>query len=152
GSSLGLVRSAPDPGQVRLHDGPDEVPAVRVLEDVRRELDGPDLFFFPVPDVHCRRHRGHSVFRANVDRTIFTYELRAPGTGPHREIVLFSRPPLATTTCLVVAWRPPRRPDERVPGYTREGNADGPIEPGARWNMEARGARARAERVPRATA
>ncbi len=37
---------------------------------------------------------------------------------------------------LLVDWRPPSRPDDRVPGYTRDGNAEGPIEPGARWNIE----------------
>src|SRR6185295_3227817 len=56
----------------------------------------------------------------------------APGTAPLIINKLFSASTRATVSRFIVTRTSPMWPDERLPLITRDGNADAPIEPGAR--------------------
>src|SRR5713101_4733804 len=60
----------------------------------------------------------------------------APGTAPRIINKLFSASTRATVRPFVVICASPMWPEERIPGSTRDGYADAPIEPGARTFME----------------
>ncbi len=60
----------------------------------------------------------------------------APGTAPRTTSRLLPASTRTTLTLRSVTLSVPMCPAPFMPGSTREGKAEAPIEPGARWNIE----------------
>src|SRR5205085_10474910 len=134
GAVLDLVRSLAERGEVVAHRLVDQVLLVRIAEDVVGQLDRADLLVVPVLDVDGR-HR-HSPRFPFLEKRTTTRPFLPPGTAPLMWRRLVSASTLATRRFLTVTCSPPMRPAIRMPFMTREGKAEAPIEPGARWNIE----------------
>src|SRR5258708_14362185 len=126
---LGRRRSAPHARQVMPHRFVQQ----RFI-DVRAEhrvgqLHAADLLIAQIDNVYLR----HGYFLALLT---ITYPPFGPGTAPLISSTFSSGSTSTISRLRTVTRVVPICPDIFIPGKTRDGKLDAPIEPGARWNME----------------
>src|SRR5579871_436803 len=94
------------------------------------QLQVADLLIIQIHYIDCRH--GSYLFAL---RTI-TYPPFGPGTAPFTTSTLSSRSTSTISRFRTVTRSCPMWPAMRIPGSTREGKLEAPIEPGARWNID----------------
>src|ERR1700722_17830710 len=94
------------------------------------QFERPDLLVIQIHYVDCR----HGSYLLALRTT--TYPPFGPGTAPFTTSTLSSVSTSITSRLRTVTRSWPMCPPIRMPGSTREGKLDAPMEPGARWNME----------------
>src|ERR1035437_7256694 len=108
--------------QERLVDG--------ARENVVGQFDFADLLIIQIHYIDCR----HGSYLFDLRTT--TYPPLGPGTAPFTTSTLSSVSTSITSRLRTVTRSWPMCPPMRMPGSTRDGKLDAPMDPGARWNIE----------------
>src|SRR5579872_841682 len=101
----------------------------RRAENFVGEIDAADFLVVEIDDVYA----GHGYFLAL--RTT-TYPPVGPGTAPFTSNTFSSASTSIISRFRTVTFAVPMCPAIRMPGKTRDGKLDAPMDPGARWNID----------------